>query len=144
MKSDAEVTRFPVPNRLPGLSTSAHQALDNRLTSTSSPTTTETTMDIPTITEAMRARMGEDSGLEAVLKFDCGAEGVIVLDGLSEPNRVVNEDIEADCTVSISRADLVSLMTGKLNPMTGYMMGKLRVSGNIKVAMKLQKVLGGD
>jgi putative sterol carrier protein len=101
-------------------------------------------MDIPTITEAMRARMGEDSGLEAVLKFDCGADGVIVLDGLSEPNRVVNEDIEADCTVSISRADLVSLMTGKLNPMTGYMMGKLRVSGNIKVAMKLQKVLGGD
>jgi putative sterol carrier protein len=100
-------------------------------------------MDLTTITEALRSHLGEDSGLDAVLKFDCGADGVVVLDGVSLPNRVVNDDIEADCTVAISLTDLVALMKGKLNPMTGYMTGRLRVSGNLKVAMKLQKVLGG-
>ena len=100
-------------------------------------------MDLSTLTETLRSHLGEDSGLDAVLKFDCGAEGVVVLYGVSRPNRVVNDDVEADCTVVISRTDLVALMTGKLNPMTGYMTGRLRVSGNLKVAMKLQSVLGG-
>ena len=35
-------------------------------------------MDMPAITEAFRARMGEDSGLNATLKFDCGDDGVVV------------------------------------------------------------------
>ena len=38
-------------------------------------------MDMPSITQAMRDKMGEDSGLNATLKFDCGDDGVVVLDG---------------------------------------------------------------
>lgn len=98
-------------------------------------------MDIVAITEAMRLKMGEDSGLDAVLKFDCGDEGVIVLDGCSEPNRVHNDDVEADCTIHIARLQLVELMSGRLNPMMGYMSGKFTVSGDLRVALKLQKVV---
>ena len=39
-------------------------------------------MDLSTLTETLRSHLGEDSGLDAVLKFDCGAEGVVVLDGV--------------------------------------------------------------
>ena len=53
------------------------------------------------------------------------------------------EDRDADCTLSLSRDNLVKLLTGKLNPMTGLMMGKLKVSGNPAVAMKLSQLLKG-
>ncbi|MEY2960497.1 MAG: hypothetical protein RLZ60_327, partial [Pseudomonadota bacterium] len=34
------------------------------------------------------------------------------------------------------------LLAGKLNPMTGVVTGKLKISGNPAVAMKLGKLLG--
>jgi putative sterol carrier protein len=98
-------------------------------------------MDMPSITQAMRDKMGEDSGLNAILKFDCGDDGVVVLDGRSSPNRVLNDNIDADCTIKISRANLVALMTGQMDPTMGFMTGKFKVSGDMTVALKLQKVL---
>jgi len=72
------------------------------------------------------------------LKFDCGEDGVIVLaDGAAS-----TDDREADCTIKITQDNLVKLLTGKLNPMTGVMMGKLKVSGDMGVAMKLGKLIG--
>jgi putative sterol carrier protein len=98
-------------------------------------------MDLPAITDAMRQKMGDDSGLNAILKFDCGEDGVVVLDGRSSPNRVVNDNIDADCTIKISRTNLVALMTGQMDPTMGFMTGKFKVSGDMTVALKLQKVL---
>ena len=93
------------------------------------------------MTQALRTRMGDESGLHANLKFDCGDEGVIYLDGRSTPNQVHNDNLEADCTVTISRANLEALMTRQLDPAMGFMMGKLKVSGDMSVALKLQKVM---
>lgn len=74
---------------------------------------------------------------EGSLKFDCGADGVIVLaDGTAD-----NEDRDTDCTLTISRDNLVKLLTGKLNPMTGMMSGKLKLAGNPAVAMRLAKLI---
>ena len=98
-------------------------------------------MDMQACTENLRNKVGEQSGLDATLKFDCGADGVIVLDGKSVPNRVHNDDVEADCTVAISRDNLVALLTGELEPTTGFMMGKFKVTGDMSVAMKLQRVV---
>ena len=73
------------------------------------------------------------------LKFDCGADGVIVL----ADKLVSREDRETDCTIRISADNLAKLIAGKLNPMTGVMMGKLKVSGDATVAMKLGQLLKG-
>ena len=80
-----------------------------------------------------------DKPFEGSLKFDCGEEGVIVLAGGS----ATTEDQDTDCTLSLSQDNLVKLLAGKLNPMTGLMMGKLKVSGNPAVAMKLSQLLKG-
>jgi putative sterol carrier protein len=53
---------------------------------------------------------------------------------------VSNEDAEADCTLSISIADFKSMASGELDPTTAFMMGKLKVDGDMTVAFKLQKV----
>jgi putative sterol carrier protein len=98
-------------------------------------------MSLESITQSIRTKMGDDSGLEATLKFDCGADGVIVLDGVSSPNTVSNTDTETDCTVTVSLENLQAMMDGQLNSVTGFMSGKLKVSGDMSVAMKLQRVV---
>jgi putative sterol carrier protein len=98
-------------------------------------------MDMQSITAALRAKVGESSGLGATLKFDCGADGVVVLDGKSVPNTVDNADRETDCTIAITRENLAALMSGELEPATGFMMGKFKVSGDMSVALKLQRVV---
>ena len=98
-------------------------------------------MDMPTITETLRAKVGDASGLNATLKFDCGDDGVAYIDGRSTPNTVDNTDREADCTIAITRDNLAALVSGELEPTTGFMMGKFKVSGDMSVALKLQRVI---
>lgn len=98
-------------------------------------------MDMQAITEALRAKVGDDSGLGAVLKFDCGDDGVAVIDAKATPNTVSNEDREADCTVAITLDNLNKLLSGELEPVTGFMSGKFKVSGDMSVALKLQRVV---
>lgn len=99
------------------------------------------TMDLQACTEHLRAKMGDSSSLNATLKFDCGADGVVLLDGRAVPSRVSNDDLSADCTVGITLENLAALLTGELEPTTGFMMGKFKVSGDMAVAMKLQRVV---
>jgi len=98
-------------------------------------------MNLEACTEAIRTKVGADSGLGATLKFDCGADGVIYIDGKSTPNTVTNDNNDADCTVGITLDNLNALLSGDLEPATGFMMGKLKVSGDMSVAMRLQRVV---
>ena len=98
-------------------------------------------MSIESCTLAIRAKVGDDSGLNATLKFDCGADGLIYIDGSSTPNTVSNADMEADCTVGITLENLTAMLAGDLDPVTGFMGGKLKVSGDMSVAMRLQRVV---
>nr|WP_319947386.1 SCP2 sterol-binding domain-containing protein [uncultured Shimia sp.] len=88
------------------------------------------------IADGIQAGLGGKT-FEGTLKFDCGEDGVIVLSEQS----ATTVDQETDCTIKLSQANLTKLLTGKLNPMTGVMMGKLKVSGDMSVAMKLGQLL---
>lgn len=97
-------------------------------------------MSLQTSTEAIRTKVGADSGLGASVKFVL-EDGVIYVDGKSTPNSVSNDNKDADCTVNISLADLQSMLAGQLQPTTAFMTGKLKVSGDMSVALKLQRVV---
>ncbi|HEY2622885.1 MAG TPA: SCP2 sterol-binding domain-containing protein [Dyella sp.] len=102
-------------------------------------------MDILTCTEQLRKKAAAspngDSGLNATLKFDCGSDGIIFLDGEVVPNTVTNDQRDAECTVTISLVDLCALLQGQLNPASAFMTGKLRVTGDMSVAMRLQRLV---
>merc|ERR1719235_1237528 len=50
------------------------------------------------------------------------------------------EEGKADCTVTISDSDYVDLITGKANGQQLFMGGKLKISGNMAMAMKLSQL----
>ena len=80
----------------------------------------------------------QGKSFDGSLKFDCGNDGVIVLaDGTASTT-----DRATDCTIRLSTDNMKKLLNGKLNPMTGVMMGKLKISGDMGVAMKLGKLIG--
>ena len=97
-------------------------------------------MDLQTATTALRSKVGTSSELGATLKFDCGSDGVIVIDGASTPSTVDNADRDTDCTITLSVDTLGEMMSGELNPTTAFMTGRIKVSGDMGVALKLQSV----
>ena len=81
--------------------------------------------------------------LGAVVRFDLGADGAPVLDARGG-KAILSEEggDDADCTIKITRDNLLRLIDGKLDPMLGYTLGKIRVAGSMGVAMKLIGALG--
>ena len=73
------------------------------------------------------------------VKIDFGGEGVAMLDGVG--NQVSEEDGDADTTIRVSWDDWQQLAAGQLDGMTAFMMGKLKVEGDMSNAMQLQGVL---
>jgi putative sterol carrier protein len=93
-------------------------------------------MSMDAIAEKMRAKV-TGSGFERSVKFDCGSDGVIVIDG----EAVSTADAPADCTIALSKADLENLLAGELSPTAAFMQGKLKVSGDMSIAMALSQVI---
>ena len=89
------------------------------------------------ITDRFKAAVGADSGLGKTLKFDLKGDGFIHIDGGS----VTNEDLPADCTIVVSKDDFEAMGEGKLDPTMAFMQGKIKVNGDMSVAMKLQPLM---
>ena len=92
------------------------------------------------ITARVQAAVGEDTGLDKTLKFDFRDGGCIHVDGLS----VTNLDKPADCTFALSKDDFEDLARGRLDPALAMMRGRLRVQGDMSVALRLRAILDGN
>lgn len=92
-----------------------------------------------TLNEVLKKAQGAGA-LGSKLKFDFGGDGAIHLDGTGASNVVSTENKDADCTINISLDDFNALLEGSLNPMTAFMTGKIKVKGDMGVAMKLQSL----
>ncbi|HSM94983.1 MAG TPA: SCP2 sterol-binding domain-containing protein, partial [Rhizomicrobium sp.] len=94
------------------------------------------------IISQMGSTLGENSGLGGTLKFDFGEPGSVLIDGKSSPNTVTDGDGKnADCTISVALSDFEKMVKGELDGTSAFMQGKLRVAGDMGLAMKLGPIL---
>ena len=99
-------------------------------------------MTLQELTERVRKSVGEEAGLSATVKFVFPEEGIIYIDGLAKPNTVSNADIDSTITITVSRENFEKIIDKQLNPKFALMTGKLRLRGDIRVAMRLDRVFG--
>ncbi len=99
-------------------------------------------MDLHEVAEAMSKRVGGKTPLGGTIKFDLGDAGSLLIDGTSGDNTVaVNQDDPARCTISMSAEDFGELIAGRLQPTAAFMQGKMRVDGDMGLAMKLGQLV---
>ena len=91
---------------------------------------------------AIQAQASKADALGSTLKFDFGGGSQLYIDGSNGGNVVSDSDADAACTVKVSKDDFQQLIKGELNPMTAVMTGKIRIDGDMGVAMKLQSLFG--
>lgn len=80
-------------------------------------------------------------GLTASYRFDVDGAGswrVEVDDGAVS---VSEADAAADCVIGVSEGTLLGIVSGRQSPMGAFLMGKIRVEGDVGLAMRLRDLL---
>ncbi|WP_299200962.1 SCP2 sterol-binding domain-containing protein [uncultured Tateyamaria sp.] len=92
-----------------------------------------------TVTEAVAVLNEKLAGADftGTAKFDIEGEGAIMMD----ENGARAADEEADVTLSADADTFRSILEGDTNPTSAFMTGKLKVDGDMGMAMKLASVL---
>ena len=96
---------------------------------------------IDTLVAGIQQQAANAKPLGKTLKFDMGGQQLFI-DGTGDANVVSASSEAADCTVNVSMDDFQALISGNLNPMSAFMSGKIKVDGDMGVAMKLQSLFG--
>lgn len=99
-------------------------------------------MSLDSALAALKEKIGDAGTLTKVVKINLGDDGVIVVDGSQNPVVYGTEDADADVTLTMSIDDFRSMLAGGLNPQMAFMSGKLKVDGDMALAMQLGQLLG--
>jgi len=85
------------------------------------------------------------AGMDCIYQFkiegDDGGDWYVDLKG-DMPNIGPGSKEDADCTITMAGQDLLDITSGKLNGQMAFMTGKLKIAGDMGLAMKLTKILG--
>lgn len=93
-------------------------------------------MENSEIAAKMSEALVKAGGIDKSVKFDFEGDGAVWAHGTEA--KVADDD--ADCTITVTKEDFIALASGALDPMMAFMSGKLKVAGDMSVAMSLQSV----
>ena len=66
-------------------------------------------------------------------------EYVVLIDG--DSGEITSDDNEATCTITTDADTMQSIMDGSSSSQAAFMMGKLKVAGDMNMGMKLQSLI---
>jgi len=93
----------------------------------------------------LAANPGKIANLKASYQFELTGEGGGTYHAAFDNGTFdIGEGASANpgCTITVSTADFFALLQRKLNPMAAFMAGKLKIKGDMGMAMKLQQLIG--
>jgi len=97
-------------------------------------------MNLDAVLEQFNNQAANTAPIGGSIKFVLDGQAVLI-DGSGDKNIVSAEDKDADCTITTSLETLQKLQAGELNPMMAVMGGKIKISGDMGLAMKLQNLI---
>lgn len=82
--------------------------------------------------------------INTVYKFAVSGDGggTWLVDLTQGSGKITEADGDAKCTITIAAKDFVDIVNGKLNAQMAFMSGKLKVAGDMGLALKLTALLG--
>jgi putative sterol carrier protein len=92
----------------------------------------------------MDANPAKVAGIKAVYQFDInGADPGVYSVAIADGKAVVSEGPHAspDITITMASNDFADMVEGKLDGIMAFSTGKLRLKGDMMLAMKLQSLL---
>jgi putative sterol carrier protein len=91
-------------------------------------------------TLASRADTSKTAGMNNSYLFDIEGAGPWKVDVAEGRVTVTEGGGDADATIQASQEVFEKIVAGEQNPTSAYMTGKLKIKGDMGVAMKLQKL----
>ena len=96
------------------------------------------------INNRIQSDPAKTAGMNAVYAFDLGGEQpgqyhISLKDGSADVGEGIPEN--PNITITMKSEDFVDLATGKLDGTMAFMSGKIKIKGDMGLAMKLQSVL---
>jgi putative sterol carrier protein len=89
------------------------------------------------MTTALRNAFERRNAGDASLKFNLKDDGFIYIRGKA----VTNEDLPADCTITVSKSDLENILGGELDARECLVNGLMVIHGDVGVAMEMQAII---
>lgn len=80
-------------------------------------------------------------GLTASYRFDVEGAGSWRVDVDDGAVSVTESDAAADCVIGVSEDTLLGIVSGRQSPMGAFLMGRIRVDGDVGLAMRLRDLL---
>ena len=95
--------------------------------------------------ESLEAKLNADpaklAGLNSVYQFQVGEESYHVAMKDGKASVAAGDAPTPNCTVTMARNDFIEMLGGKLNSQMAFMTGKLKVAGDMGLALKLGSFL---
>lgn len=91
---------------------------------------------------ALTEKIGTDCGIDACWTYDLGPDGYLFVDCKSVPHRVLREQRSTPCVIALSLEDLWQLLSGKVDSLTVFTQGKIRLTGDMALVVKIDTLLG--
>jgi putative sterol carrier protein len=101
--------------------------------------------DVKAIFDAMPGQLNADAakGMNSVIQFNLTGDGggeyhVEIKEGACSVNQGAHAS--PNMTMTMAAQDYVDMITGKLNGQMAFMSGKLKIAGDMGLAMKMQSL----
>ena len=105
----------------------------------------EQATSVEQVFELMPSRFNASAaqGVKATYQFDLTGDGggtyhVNIGDGACQVNKGAADS--ANITITMAASDYLDMINGKLNPQMAFMGGKLKIKGDMSLALKMQQI----